>query len=119
MIEKVPLPEMKQKWATVAGKSFTEEQLADSRRRLEVSMERREERLRRWKWLAGPDYSLADVDDYPMTAAMPRLYPEIFSEQRLPRSVEWLARMNERPAVKAALAMARYPVGQPLKRATE
>jgi hypothetical protein len=27
------------------------------------------------------------------------------NEQLTPRSVEWLARMNERPAVQAALAM--------------
>ena len=119
MLEKVPLEEQKQKWATVAGESFTEEQLADSRRRLKVSLDRHEERLRKWKWLAGPEYSLADVDDYPMTAAMPRLFPEIFNDKDTPRSVGWLQRMNDRPAVKAALAMARYAVTQPLERAKQ
>lgn len=116
LLEKVPLAEQKQKWATIAGESFSEDQLADSRRRLRVSMDRHEERLRKWSWLAGPEYSLADVDDYPMTAAMPRLFPEIFNEKDTPRSMDWLQRMNERPAVKAALAMARYSPQQPLER---
>jgi hypothetical protein len=40
-----------------------------------------------------------------MVAGVPRFFPELMNEQLTPRSVEWLARMNERPAVKAALAM--------------
>jgi glutathione S-transferase len=117
MLEKVPLAEQKQKWATIAGKSFTEEQLADSRRRLQMSMQRQEERLRANRWLAGDGYSLADVNTYPMTARMPVLFADFVNERQTPRVMEWLAAMNERPAVKAALAMARYPAGEPLKRA--
>jgi glutathione S-transferase len=113
ILAKVPLEEQKQKWATIAGKSFTEEQLADSRRRLKVSMQRQEERLQNHKWLAGDTYSLADINTYPMTAAMPRLFGDIFNEKDTPRSIEWLQAMHERPAVKAALAMARYPLPQP------
>lgn len=118
MLEKVPLQEQKDKWATVSGESFTEEQLADSRRRLKVSMEKHEERLAKWRWLAGPTYSLADVDTFSMTAPMPRLFPQFVNEQDTPQTLEWLAKMQERPAVKAALAMARYPLVQPEEAST-
>ena len=46
-----------------------------------------------------------------MTAAMPHFFPDFFNDKDTPRSVEWLARMIERPAVKAALAMSRKQPG--------
>jgi len=105
LLERIPLPEQRQKWATVAGESFTEEQLADSRRRCGLSIQRMESILEKYKWLAGDQYSLADLNSYSMVAGMPRLMPEHMNENNAPRSLEWLARMDERPAVKAALAM--------------
>jgi glutathione S-transferase len=105
LLERIPLPEQRQKWATVAGESFTEEQLADSRRRCGLSIQRMETILSKYKWLAGDEYSLADVNSYSMVAGMPRLMPEHMNGNNAPRSLEWLARMDERPAVKVALAM--------------
>jgi len=61
--------------------------------------------LEKYKWLSSDEYSLADVNSYSMVAGMPRLMPEHMNENNAPRSLEWLARMDERPAVKAALAM--------------
>jgi glutathione S-transferase len=105
VLGRIPLKEQRDKWATVAGTSFTEAQLADSRRRIGVSLERMEKILATSPWLAGPTYSLADVNSYSIVAGVPRLFNDIMSEASHPRSCEWLKRMNERPAVKAALAM--------------
>jgi glutathione S-transferase len=55
MLAKIPLQEQREKWATVAGDSFTEEQLADSRRKLRVSIEKAEAVLGESGWLAGPE----------------------------------------------------------------
>jgi glutathione S-transferase len=105
LLERIPLAEQRQKWATVAGESFTEEQLADSRRRCGVSIQRMEAILQKYEWLAGDEYSLADVNSYSMVAGMPRLMPELMNEKNAPRGLDWLERMNARPAVQAALAM--------------
>ena len=105
LLERIPLAEQRQKWATVAGESFTEEQLADSRRRCGVSIQRMEAILQKYEWLAGDEYSLADVNSYSMVAGMPRLMPELMNENNAPRGLDWLERMNGRPAVQAALAM--------------
>lgn len=105
MLSHIPLKEQRDKWATVAGSSFTEEQLADSRRKIGISMQKMETILSSQPWLAGGAYSLAEVNSYSAVAAIPRLCPEIMNAKDTPRSMEWLARMNERPAVKAALAM--------------
>jgi glutathione S-transferase len=105
MLAHIPLKEQRDKWATVAGESFTEEQLADSRRKIGVSILKMEKILTESPWLAGRTYSLAEVNSYSAVAALPRLYPEVMNPEETPRSIEWLARMNARPAVQAALAM--------------
>jgi len=105
VLARIPLQEQRDKWATIAGESFTEAQLADSRRRIGVSIERMEKILAGSRWLAGDSYSLADVNTYSMAAGVPRFFPEFMNEQATPRSCEWLAAMNARPAVQAALAM--------------
>jgi glutathione S-transferase len=105
VLGRIPLKEQRDKWATVAGQSFTEAELADSKRKIAVSLERMEQILATSPWLAGPTYSLADVNSYSIVAGVPRLFNDIMNERSTPRSCEWLKRMNERPAVKAALAM--------------
>lgn len=106
-LEKVPLEEQRQKWLTAATESFPPEQLEEDRRKVAFSIERQEKALAGGKWLVGDEYTLADVNIYSMTAAVPRLHPETMTEAKTPRTIEWLQRMNERPAVKAALATSR------------
>jgi glutathione S-transferase len=106
-LKKVPLEEQRQKWLTAAAESFTEEELAEARRKVTVSMERMEGLLTKRKWLAGNEYSLADVNSYSMVMAVPRHVPEAMSEEKTPRSMAWLDKMNARPAVRAALATSR------------
>jgi glutathione S-transferase len=58
----IPLKGQRDTWATIAGESFTEAQLADLRRKIGISIERMEQRLGGAPWLAGATYSLADVN---------------------------------------------------------
>jgi glutathione S-transferase len=110
LLERIPLKEQRDKWKTAATHSFTEEQLADSRRKVAVSIERMEKILQKGPWLAGPTYSLADINTISMVSPVPRIVPEAMNEKNAPRTFDWLHRMNARPAVKAALAMARNPM---------
>jgi glutathione S-transferase len=105
VLSKIPLSEQRDKWATVAGDSFTEDQLADSRRKLRVSIGKMEDILAGSDWLAGGDYSLADVNSYSMVAGVHRLCPEILNENDAPKSWDWLQRMEARPGVRQAMAM--------------
>jgi glutathione S-transferase len=106
-LKKVPLEEQRRKWLTAATESFTAEELSEARRQVCVSIERMESILRNSHWLAGDEYSLADVNTYSMAAGVPRLIPEAMNEEKTPRTIDWLRRMNARPAVKAALATSR------------
>jgi glutathione S-transferase len=99
---------MRAKWRTMAGPGFSDAQLEESRRQIRWFIGRMEDALGRTPWLAGGNYSLADINAYPMLEGVTRLYPEIWNEKELPRSVEWLARINARPAVQAAFGFSRF-----------
>lgn len=105
VLAKIPLQEQRDKWATVAGESFSAEQLAESRRKLRVSIEKAEAILGASSWLAGPEYSLADLNSFSMIDGVERLDPEILNRDDAPHAWEWLQQMRARPAVQQALAM--------------
>jgi glutathione S-transferase len=105
VLERIPLKEQRDKWATIAGESFSEAQLEESRRKLAVSIGRMEKILAKSRWLAGSGYSLADVNSYSMVAGVPRMFPDIMNPKTAPLACAWLDAMNARPAVQAALSM--------------
>jgi glutathione S-transferase len=107
-LQRIPLHEMREKWATTAGLGFTESQLEESRRRIRWFAERMEATLEAAPWLAGSDYSLADINAYPNLEGASRLYKEYWNEQKLPRSAAWLKRIGERPAVRRAFGYSRF-----------
>lgn len=105
LMERVPLKEQQDKWRTIAGDSFPENTLSDCFRKLGISARRLDHALSDGPWLAGGSYSLADINAYTLAATLPGMVPEIANVDATPRLIEWLARMDERPAVQAALAM--------------
>jgi glutathione S-transferase len=107
-LAKVPLKEMRDKWETTRKGSFTKVELDESRRKIRWTLAKMEEILAQSPWLAGRNYSLADINTYPMVEGAARLYREFCNLDNVPRSMEWLARINERPAVKAAFALSRF-----------
>jgi glutathione S-transferase len=107
-MRRVPLREMREKWETMAGPGFGEPQLDESRRRIRWFVERMERALGEGSWLAGSGYSLADIAAYPMLEGASRLYKEYWNERNVPRATEWLARISERPAVRAAFRYSRF-----------
>jgi glutathione S-transferase len=105
LVERIPLYEQRVKWRT-ARSGFSEADLANATRKIEVAVDKAEQQLRQTKWIAGDMYTLADINFFSMCGfAVQRMFPEMQVEKRAPRLVDWVARMHERPGVKAALAM--------------
>lgn len=102
-VARVPLHEQKVKWRN-ARKGFGEAVLEEERRKIRFSVEKLEADLTERKWLAGGDYSLADICTYPMALAVPFLMPEAMSDAVTPRSMAWLRAVGERPATKKVMA---------------
>jgi glutathione S-transferase len=94
-------------WQALFDGTYTPEILATARERLKFPVARIEAQLASGPWLAGPRYSIADIDAFAMLCVLPDLTPEIVNESATPRILEYLARIAARPAVRAALAMSR------------
>jgi len=104
-IARIPLKEQQDKWRTAARQGYSKQQLEDWSRQVRTSIERMEKQLAETAWLAGADFSLADVSAFAMAAAMPQMSPNLMNAEATPRLIDWHARMSARAGVKAALAM--------------
>lgn len=104
-VDRIPIWERKAAWMTAMGESYPEEQLTNSQRKIELAARRIEEALGKSPWLLGSDYSIVDIGAFALSCTLPRLLPEVVNAKSTPKVMDWLARINARPAVKKALAM--------------
>jgi glutathione S-transferase len=105
LMEHIPLPDQRKKWRT-ARSGFSDGDLANATRKIEVAVDRVEQQLQNSLWLAGDTYTLADINFFAIGGmALDRLFPQMHVGTRAPRLAQWVLRMYERPAVKAAFAM--------------
>ena len=58
-------------------------------------------------WLAGPAFSVADIDAYPMLCVLPDLAPSVVNPGATPRIMEYVGRIAARDSVRAARRVAR------------
>ncbi len=105
MVARIPLHEQREKWRT-ARSGFSDADLANATRKIEVAVDKVEDQLGKTQWLAGDMYTLADVNLFAhLGFAVARMFPEIGTKERCPRFLDWVERVQARPGVKAAFAM--------------
>ena len=67
-------------------------------RSAEISaVQRVEKQLAEGPWLAGPAFSIADIDAFALLSTVPDLAPELVNDSATPRLMEFLARIAARP----------------------
>jgi len=104
LLEKIPLHEQREKWRT-ARSGFSEEDLANATRKIQLAVDKVEAQLAQEAWLAGDSYTLADINFFAHCGMFVELmFPEMEIARRAPRMTEWRGRILGRPAVAAALA---------------
>jgi len=105
LLENIPLPDQRKKWMT-ARSGFSEADLANATAKIEYAIDKIEKQLGTSKWIAGDDFTLADINFYAMCGMMvERMFPEMEVAKRAPHLIDWRDRMNARPGVQAGLAM--------------
>jgi glutathione S-transferase len=104
-VARVPVHEQKVKWRN-ARKGFGEAVLEEERRKVRYSVEKLERDLSERKWLAGDEYTLADICTYAIAMGVPRMMPEAMNDEATPNAMRWLRAIEERPAVKKVMATA-------------
>lgn len=106
-IARIEPHERRAQWQAVVDAIYSEKDFETLRQRLGPPVKRVEEALKQSAWLAGATYSIADIDAFAMLDPLPELAPEVVNERAMPRVSEFLDRMRDRAAVRAALARSR------------
>jgi len=106
-LEKIEPMERRLNWSALLDGTYTPEILDKARKRLEFPVLRVEATLSNQPWLAGPRYSIADIDAFAMLRTIPDLAPAALNPKVTPHVCEYLARIESRPAVRVALATSR------------
>lgn len=105
-VEAIVPREPQEAWkSALAG--YTPERLAEARGRVEAAVATVESTLATSAWLAGTEFSLADIAVFPYFAYLPRITPGLVNRASTPRTADWLDRIAERPAVREALGRGR------------
>jgi len=99
--------ERRDSWLALVNGTYTPQILATARERLKFPVARIEQTLAEGPWLAGPRFSIADIDAFAMLRCLPDLAPELVNATDTPRITDFVARVAARPAVVAALATSR------------
>jgi glutathione S-transferase len=94
-------------WQALRDGTYTEGYLKAAHDRLAAPVARVEKALQEGPWLAGPAFSVADIDAYAMLCVLPDLAPARVNPGVTPRTSEYLARIAARDSVRAALSSAR------------
>jgi glutathione S-transferase len=94
-------------FTAVLDGTYTPQIQATARERLKFPVARVEATLAAGPWLAGPRYTIADIDAFAMLRVVPDLAPDVVNPAVTPRVCEFLDRVAARPAVRAALSTSR------------
>ncbi len=103
LIGKIALSFVRDGWLRAYKGDYPDTLLAESRRKVGLALQRIEAALAQGPWLLGADYSLTDIDAFAICRALPLLTPELMAMH--PRCVAWMAKMQERPAVRKSLTV--------------
>jgi glutathione S-transferase/GST-like protein len=106
-VARIPLPERARVWRLILDRGVSEEELTESRRRVGVAIETFEKALGESDYLAGPTYSLADLNAMTTLHSWP-LNREDVSAEKTPNLWAWLRRCHARQGIKDAFALGRF-----------
>jgi GST-like protein len=112
-LERIEPLERRSAWLSVVDGVYDDRALAAIKERLGLALRRVEAALGQSMWLAGASYSVADIDAFALIVGLPGVAPELVNEKVTPRLVDFLRRVGEREAVRAAFGASRS--GRPLE----
>lgn len=106
-IEAMPTHEQQAGWRAALDDSYSDDLLDDSRRKLGLAVKMAEDALAKSEWLIDGAFSLADIDMFALLHPAQKLAPDIIAAKKAPKTCAWLDKIRNRPAVRAAFAVAK------------
>jgi glutathione S-transferase/GST-like protein len=111
-IDRIPLPERQLAWRKAVFGLFSDEEMAESGRRIAAGIRMLEAELGKREWLASDQYSLADVNGFNLAYALPLSQPHLANDELTPNIMRWLRAIYRRPATRACWKLGRTPMAQ-------
>ncbi|MBT2187015.1 glutathione S-transferase family protein [Sphingobium nicotianae] len=108
-IERIPLPERRIAWRKAIYGLFSAEELAESRRRVDLGIGMLEDALAKREYLGSNQYSLADINLFNSAYGLPSQQPDDVNDEKTPNIMRWLRSVARRPAVKQTWTYSRVP----------
>jgi GST-like protein len=118
-LAKIPDPERRRTWDLLMHDSAPLAQIAESKRRVVDGLHLLERMLVEHPYLAGPEFSLADIGVMATFYHLPTSRPEDVSPEATPHLWAWLRRCHARPGLQAGFAMGRGFITARAKQARE
>ncbi len=97
-----PMPERREQWRRVAREPYTAAEMTQAVESLAHMMQKMEADLTSGPWLAGREFSLADINMAPYAVRFGELAEHGITLERFPRIDDWWARVRARPAFARA-----------------
>ena len=120
ILENVPDPDRRRSWRAAFLQTTPQEEIDESHRRAKEGVKWVEMHLAKYPWFAGSSFSLADIDFFNFCGFMSRWMPELVNEKDTPAICAFLAKMEERPAVKEMRARTKgFRTAPPAEQTTE
>lgn len=102
-VAKVPIHEQKIKWRR-ARHCFPQDLLDEEMGKIARSVRKLDDRLAESPWLAGPEFSLADICNFAIANGMQDKFSDLVNATDTPHLLDWIERINARPATKKMFA---------------
>lgn len=102
LLERIPTEERRNRWKQVTTTGFDAAEIAAAYAKMHECFGRCEAALDKHSWLAGEDYSLADIAIIPFVDRINNLKPEFMDIEVYPKLNDWYARMRARSAFAKA-----------------
>lgn len=101
-LARMPAGERRERWAKMAEGGFSEAEIADAYEKMSALLAKIDGAVAKTGWLAGSDYSLADIANIPFVDRINNLKPGIVAGGDYPNLADWYARLRARPAFAKA-----------------
>ena len=106
-VARIPLPERARVWRLILDRGVSEEELQESRRRVSSAIETFERALGESDYLAGTEFSLADLDAMTTLHSWPLMREDV-SAEKTPNLWAWFRRCHARQGMKDTFALGRF-----------
>lgn len=97
-----PMPERKEQWRRVAREPYSEGEMSRAAESLRHMLGQMEHDLASGPWLAGSEFSLADINMSPYAVRFGELAERGITLEEFPRVADWWERVRARPAFARA-----------------